>query len=572
MRYHHTTGLLAILLSGCLGLAAQPGRNTVSEEEIKLQELFLEANREKLLGNWEKAAEHFEEVLRKSPDNPAAAYELARVFEAQGQGDKALTYAGRAVAADPDNKWYKFYLAERYKENDQDLAAAQLYRELAAAEPNQPEYPLQQAYFLVRAGQAREAIAVYDDLEKRNGPTEELSRHKHTLYAGMGDYKKAARELERLVAAFPDKPAYPHLLATFYTQIGEQDRALSTYRDILVKFPDDTRARLAVANREKADNPVALLQSLQPLFENPDIDIDTKIKEILPLVRQLADTQDKTLGNSLLGLSLSLTRVHPGQAKAHAVLGDIHYHTGAQAKALQAYYKTLELDPSVWSVWEQVLHLLMDTYQWTALADAGEEALEIFPNQGLAELACGLGWNYTGRYADARSALEQALLLTRKQPDLLSMTLAALAYNRCAAGQPAAAEPYLDKAQAMAPEAPDLVRARCYCRATLGTDLDAAALAAVETLLPQAPGLALTEATIGHAYFRARDLAAARSWTEKALGHGGERQPHILELFGDILLQAESPAAALPYWQKAMAAGAQSPALDRKIRDHQPAD
>jgi tetratricopeptide (TPR) repeat protein len=570
-----TTGLLAILLlSGGLGLSAQTDRNTVSEEEIKIQELFLEATREKLLGNWEKAAEGFEEVLRKSPGNPAAAYELARICKAQGQADKALQYARQAVASDPGNKWYKFYLAERYQEDNQDLAAAQLYRELSKTDPDQTEYPLQEAYFLVRAGQAREAIAVYDALEKRTGPTEELSRHKHTLYAGMGDYRKAARELERLATAYPDKPAYLHLLATFYAQIGDPDRAMSTYRDILEKFPEDARARTAVSKQEKGGNIITWLQSLQPLFDNPDVDIDTKIKEILPTVNRLAETPDASLGNSLLGLTLTLTRVHPGQAKAHAVLGDILYHTGEPDKALQAYRKTLDLDPSVWSVWEQVLHLLLESCRWTELAGTGEAALEVFPNQGLAELACGIGWNYTGRQADARSALEQALVLTRKQPDLQVRALAALAYNRCAAGQPAAANTYLDRAQALAPEHPDLLRSRCHCLATAGTDPDAteAARNAVENLLAETAGLALTEATIGYVYLQASDLPAARSWTEKALSHGGDRQAQILEQFGDILLRADSPAAALPYWKKAKAAGAQSPTLDRKIRDHQTAD
>ena len=54
---------------------------TVSETSVQVQEIFIDGNREKLLGNWDKAAAKFREVLEKDSKNDAAAYELARVYE-----------------------------------------------------------------------------------------------------------------------------------------------------------------------------------------------------------------------------------------------------------------------------------------------------------------------------------------------------------------------------------------------------------------------------------------------------------------------------------------------------------
>jgi len=62
-----------LLLAMCSNLSAQTGR--VTESEINVQKTFIEANREKLLGNFEDAATLFREVLAwkrtKKRSNPS---------------------------------------------------------------------------------------------------------------------------------------------------------------------------------------------------------------------------------------------------------------------------------------------------------------------------------------------------------------------------------------------------------------------------------------------------------------------------------------------------------------------
>ena len=48
----------------------------VSEKEVNLQKVFIDASKEKILGNYETAASLFLEVLKEDKDNHAAAYEL----------------------------------------------------------------------------------------------------------------------------------------------------------------------------------------------------------------------------------------------------------------------------------------------------------------------------------------------------------------------------------------------------------------------------------------------------------------------------------------------------------------
>ena len=86
-----TRTLLTTLILGCTywgHLWAQAPR--VSEAEVNTQKVFIEANREKILGNYENAAYLYKEVLKKDGKNHAAYYELARIHDVLDQDSEAL--------------------------------------------------------------------------------------------------------------------------------------------------------------------------------------------------------------------------------------------------------------------------------------------------------------------------------------------------------------------------------------------------------------------------------------------------------------------------------------------------
>lgn len=390
----------------------------LTEAQTQIGDTFMDGTREKLLGNWEKAAAKFKEVLEKDPQNADAAYELARVYEALKDTDKALAFGKNAVEWDPTNPWFKYYLADLYQKVDKDKDAADLYAQLVKSDPHNEGYYFKWAYYLVRASQPAEAIKVYDQLEKMIGVNEETTRHKQTLYLGLGDYKKAGKELQDLINRFPSNVEYKHLLATFYDQTGDKVKAAATYQEILKLSPNDARAKIALADDSKGSDDIKFLNALRPVFEDPATDIDTKIKEIIPYVSRLAETGDKNLGNSLLALTSLLGTVHPNSAKAHAVLGDVLFHNGQPDRALTEYEKCLALDQNVWAVWEQVLYIYSDKKDYANLVKKSEEALDLFPNQATAHYFNGIGYNGLHKPNDALTSFQQALIMSAKNPPL----------------------------------------------------------------------------------------------------------------------------------------------------------
>ncbi len=543
---------------------AQFGMTT--EKEIDIEAIFIEGNREKLLGNWEKAISKFEEVLSKDRNNAAAAYELARVYEANKDLENAEKYAEKAVEWEGTNEWFRMYLAEVYQKNTKDKLAAQQFEELVKLQPNNEEFYMKWAYYLVRNSQPLEAIQVYDELEKKVGMHEEVVRHKHTLYLGMGNHKAAAFELEKLITKFPDNISYQHLLGTFYEQIDEKNKAKDVYRNILKKNPNDARAQIALAEDAKGNDDIRFLNSLKPIFEDPKVDIDTKIKEIFPYVNELAATGDKNLGSTLMALTSLLETIHSDDAKSHSVLADVLYYTGQHDRALEQYKKTIELDDTKWPVWEQLLYIYADKKDHKKLIEASENALDIFPNQATAYYLNGAGYNGTGEYQQALSSLQQALIMSSRNDRLRYQILNETGKSYYFLNQFAKSDNAFEEALKINGKDPQVLKNYSFYLASRNANLEKAQTLATR-LNEIAPNHPISEHALGFVLYKMKNYPEAKTWLDKAIQHGGSEDPLMLEHLGDVLFHLGNAEEAKQQWQLALDKGGDSKFLEKKVRE-----
>ncbi|MEM6317808.1 MAG: hypothetical protein AAF960_09060 [Bacteroidota bacterium] len=239
--------LLLLLIGQCtIGWAQVSERYT--EEEVNIQKLFIEANREKLLRKYENAAFLFEEVTKKDKMNPAPYYELAKVYDILDESDKAIKNIKTAIRLDGNNNWYRIFLAKLHEKNDLDTEAAKVYEQLVQRDPKNDYFYYQWAYFLVKSGQPDKAIIVFSNLEEVVGINEDIIQRKHKIFHTLGKKKEAAKEYAKLVETFPDNIPYKHQLARYYEQIGSRKNAKSIYQQILAMSPEDTRASIALAS------------------------------------------------------------------------------------------------------------------------------------------------------------------------------------------------------------------------------------------------------------------------------------------------------------------------------------
>lgn len=557
-------GLTVLLWVGLVPeLSAQVDR--IDEESVKVQELLIDASREKLLGHYDEAIKILESILRKDRENATAAFELARIHEATGDAEKSLKYAREATEYDDTNFWYFKFLASLQQQAGEYDAAAESYERVVALQPNDAQSYYRYAFLLVKANEIRKALKVYDELEARLGISEEVIRRKHTLYLGQREDKKAAEELMRLIAAYPNNVGYRHLLAGFYEQIGEDKKAKAVYQEILSVDPDNGKAKMALAGQSgQESDEIRYLNALKEPFESPDTEIDVKIGKIIPFIQKVADTSDKDLADALLELTNLLEAVHPNDPKGYSAGADLLYHTGRKPAALSKYLKTIELDKSNFIVWEQILQLYAETHQFEELRDFSEQAMDYYPNQPMVYYMNALADYHLGDPEAALSTLQQASFMAggNKRALIFIQSLQGLLYQD--AGEPKAADEAFGKALAIDNTAPPALARYAYALAQRPERLREAeqmARKANELL----PGEAEYQMQLGWVLYQRGDYKEARAWLQRALDNGGNENPDVLEHLGDTLYQMGKTEEAVNYWKKARTAGTQSTELDQKI-------
>lgn len=109
------------------------GQNTIGgvaakvpEAEVNRQSRFIDAERERLLGHFDKAVEAYKQFLYDNPENGAAWYGLARTYTSLKDLVNALDAIGKAVAREPENEWYLTYQADLFEKAGQPKDAVRI--------------------------------------------------------------------------------------------------------------------------------------------------------------------------------------------------------------------------------------------------------------------------------------------------------------------------------------------------------------------------------------------------------------------------------------------------------------
>ncbi len=529
LKYCISILVLLIGLSAFSFLTAQPG--TTTEEEVNKQKVFIEANKQKLLENFEEASVLFKEVLKNDPRNHAAAYELARMYDVLDNDEKALSSIKVAVSLDPTNMWYKLFLADVLDKALNYNEAATIYEEMVKKDPETEYHYYQLAFYQVKAEQIEDAIETYNLIEKKFGQNIELTRKKHALYLGQGDNKNAEKELASLIKRFPDNISYLHLLAGFYKQQNKLNEANKVYSKILELDPTNAKATIALAaDKKDSGDDSNYLRSLAAVFNDKNESIDIKIKTLYPYITKISEgNADPQMTEAAISLGETLTKVHPEEAKAFSIYGDLLFHANRDDEALTQYEKTIELNKSVFTVWEQMMYIYAEQYQMEKLAALSEKGMDYFPNQVKLFYFNGIANGELENYKDALSSLNQAMIMAGKKKALQADIL-----NRMV--KPLVATGKIDKAQEKVNKA---------------LEIDAENFRTIAA----------------NAFIAAqrKDNTASESLYQEALDKGGKNNPEVLEDYADFMMSQGKEEIANEYWMKAQNAGGKSTRLQNKI-------
>jgi len=203
-----------------------------------------------MMGDFDKAARYLRQALLLQPDDWQVQEDLALVYVAAEQHDKAIPMLER-LCAEPSLRQrtdLQQALASSYLKSGRVDRAREAYLRLTRLEPQMSEA-------WIRLGEI--ALAADDLTGALHAANRAIAlapnRHEGFLLAGLvthkrGEYEQALRMFDRAAAAVPDNALPLILRGMTLEQAGRRDEAVTAYTQALRMQPDDTRVQRLLAN------------------------------------------------------------------------------------------------------------------------------------------------------------------------------------------------------------------------------------------------------------------------------------------------------------------------------------
>jgi len=534
-------------------------------DPVEYQNFFFSGLKYKILGDNEKALDAFKNCIRLDGGEPSPMYESALIYFQEGQLDQALFFIESACAIDKNNKWYQQLLATTYLEIGKYSKAIVAFKKLLELEPGNEDWHFELASAYLMNNQARNAVKVYDDLEKYIGPYSMLYQQKKRIFLEIGDKASAIAEVEKWVESEPRNIDALNELAELYLLSGKQDKTISTLEKVLEINPNDSRSFIILADLYRNNNQAEKsFEYTKKAFSSEELNIDTKMRTLLTYY-DFSD-KDTTLLSKSYELIEALKSAHPNDAKPFTIAGDFYYRDGKLDQAQQNFRTAVELDPSRYPIWQQLMIIAFDKKDYEEVIQLGEASQELFPSQPTSYYFSGLSYLQQKKHSSAIDQFNTGKLMVIANDNLLAQFYASLgdAYH--------AIESYKDsdksynKSLELFPENTYVLNNFSYYLSLRKTKLDQAQemMSLCVKLQPNQPSYEDTYAWI---FYQKKDYKNALIWLEKALKNGGNSSATIVEHYGDALFQLDKAAEAFDQWLKAKELGSDSEWIDKKIAD-----
>lgn len=547
---------------------ALPKGQALSAKEAEVSESsFVDGMKFFMLEDYGRALERFQRAYAANPRNAAINYKLAETLLLQGDQRTAIPFAKAAVELDNQNAYYYLLLAQLHASQEQYDEATNTYLRLVKDVPGAEQYMFNLADMYLSRNNLDEALKTFELIEKRFGQLEEVSFKKQHIYLKQNKLEKAIKEGENLIEANPSEVRYVLAQAELLASNNKIEQAVTAVNKALSREPHNPFARLLLADLlRQQGNLTESNTELVKAFSNPDLDIDTKVKIMVDLIGQLRTPPDQALLKTTLDMADIIVELHPQEAKAFAVAGDIQTIAEKKALARTNYLKATRLDNSHFKIWQQIILLDAEMNQTDSLVVHTEQALELFPNQSVFWFYNGTGHLIKKNYAKASKSLEYGKKLSSDNPELLLQFNAQLgdAYN--ALKQYEKSDAAYEAALAHDSSNPHVLNNYSYFLSLRNQNLEKARNLAAK-LVEKHPENATYLDTYAWVLYKMKNYQEAKKHLEKALISSSDAT--VIEHYGDVLYQLGDKEQALQQWIRAKEKGDGEPSelITKKIKD-----
>jgi tetratricopeptide (TPR) repeat protein len=557
-------------LSLCSFCTVAQGNSTISKlykldsSDILQLNIFIDALKEKSLGNNLEALKLLNQVLESHPQNDAALFESSKLDEELANYAVALEKSKKAYEIDKSNKFYLEQYIQLLTQTKNIEKAIDVLREVMKNKSTDQVLKMQYAYLLGLSNNPKKAIAIFEEMEKNGEYSEAIAYEKIKLYMAQNDLKGAENELKKMVKNNPNDARFLGNLAEFYLKSGNIEEAERAFNDLLSIEPSNIGALLYKAQyfQMKKDEQ-NYKKTIVALVNNKELNLDTKITVLTDKFAHAGkvDSAEKLF---LIQMCQALTQQYPDDYRSHHLLADMYYIGGKYEEARKSYLKTLSLDAKEYNVWQNLFYTQNALKLYKEMADSTESALEFFPANTIVYFYNGLANYQTERFDIAEKSFRRALRFVGENKVLEAQLYGSLAEMYYKQKRYKEMDESFDEALKLDPDNAYTLNNYAYYLSIRKDQLELAKKMSKKSLEIEKNNASFLD-TYAWICFELGLYTDAKYYQEQALEHGKEDMSTIYEHYGDILFKLNEVDKALIYWNKAKENGSKNKALPSKI-------
>jgi len=422
---------MVLLNSSCSLLKKGKSTELSHLEKRKFQDFYFKASKQKILENKLEALTLFEKALEVDPKSHATMYQIANLSFALHDLNRAVYMAEQAVKHNPEyNFWYYGQLGQFYNRQGAYEKAGEIFKAMVSYEPKRKSNYIESANQYMNALNFKSALAMLEAYEKQFGIDEESARKIEGLYGEMNKPDKANEIMEKLANASPDNIRYLGLLAESYLRANKMDKAEASYRKMLQLDPDNGYAHFGLADITRKNGDEALsFDHMLKAFQDEEVSVALKLQVVqsfFPFLRS-----DSTMRKRAFNLMEILESVHAQEPNVHIAYSDILYTAGYADQARNKLRRSLELDPSNFNGWQQLIALNSEIQDFESMEKDSKMFLDRFPVQPLAYISNSHANMLLGYYEQAIHVAQEGMEISVLKADKtqLLITLATSFYE-----------------------------------------------------------------------------------------------------------------------------------------------
>lgn len=561
---------VALLALTAIAGKKEPAKKAVSlADQRKAEYIFVQAQNEKLKGNYDALYDLLSYAHELDPGNTAISYYMGMCLIKMNNTTKERCEQGLALMKDHfDKQPEDLYETTFYSDANMQLGhpdeALRAIKLLNEHNPNRLELQVRLAEAYSQSGDFEQSNATYDSIAAIFGNAIQITSSKIENFMAMNDSTGALREMRNLLATAPQNDSYNIAMSSLFQHYGMTDSA-NYYLDRAQEYaPDNGIIYLARAEYcQQAGDSVGYEQQIYNALTAEQLDVDSKLGVLLGYIRQHLAREDTT--QRINDLFTVLIQQHPHEASIHQLYSEYFYAKKDIKGAIEQLSYSLDVNPTDAEGWRNMVILNMMDDNYADAVKASEKALEYNPdNLDLYGYVAGC-YHQMKEYGKAIETYEKILVLTDSTDhERQSEVITGMGDTYSELKDTTSAIECYERALELNPVNSGALNNYAYFLAQRGEDLDRAERMAA-LAVKEDPDNANFIDTYAWVYFAKKDYTKALLYIKSAVEK--DEDNHLLEHYGDILWFNDERDAAVEQWTNALKEDPDNELLQRKVKN-----